>query len=114
MIFGEFATLKENYFLLDNTILLFLFKEVLIIFSCTILSKNLLKLQILKERSTNFVDKLKYTESSKNLDKIYAEKTNGIGISSKCDWYEDGEKSSKVFLNLEKPRAVQNLIRNIL
>ena len=51
---------------------------------------------------------------AKTLIRSMQKKTNGIGISSKCDWYEDGEKSSKVFLNLEKPRAVQNLIRNIL
>ena len=32
----------------------------------------------------------------------------------KCNWYEHGEKSSKYFVNLEKSRAVQNQIRNIL
>ena len=32
-------------------------------------------------------------------DKIYQEKTNGIRIRSKCDWYEHGEKSSKFCLN---------------
>ena len=32
----------------------------------------------------------------------------------KCNWYEHGEKSLKYFVNLEKSRAVQNQIRNIL
>ena len=48
------------------------------------------------------------------IDKIYQEKTNGIRIRSKCNWYEHGEKSSKFFLNLEKSCAVQNQIRNVL
>ena len=48
------------------------------------------------------------------IDKIYQEKTNGIRIRSKCNWYEHREKSSKFFLNLEKSCAVQNQIRNVL
>ena len=35
-------------------------------------------------------------------------------IRSKCDWYENGEKSSKCFLNLEKNRAIQGQIRTII
>ena len=38
-------------------------------------------------------------------------KLEGLRIRSKCNWYEDGEKSSKFFLNLEKDRAIQNQIR---
>ena len=34
-------------------------------------------------------------------------------IRSICDWYENGEKSSKFLLNLEKSRAAQSIIRNI-
>ena len=62
----------------------------------------------------NFVNSPGYTETNEKLDKIYQEKANGIRIRSKCNWYEHGEKSSKFFLNLEKSRAVQNQIRNIL
>ena len=62
------------------------------------------------ENSPNFVDNPEYTETNAKHDKIYQEKTYGIRIRSKCDWYEHGEKSSKLFLNLEKPRAVQNQI----
>ena len=36
-----------------------------------------------------------------------------MGIRRKCDWYEYGEKSSKIFLNLAKSRAAQSAIRNI-
>ena len=38
-------------------------------------------------------------------------KLEGLRIRSKCNCYEDGEKSSKFFLNLEKDRAIQNQIR---
>ena len=44
----------------------------------------------------------------------YKGKANGIRIRSKCDWYEYGGKSKKFFLNLEKIRAHENKIRNIL
>ena len=66
------------------------------------------------ETSTNFVDNPEFTEINKKLDKIYQEKTNGIRIKSKCAWYEHGEKTLKFFINLEKSRAVQNQIQNIL
>ena len=66
------------------------------------------------ETSANFVDSPKYTETNENLSKIYQEQTNRIRIRRECDWYKQGEKSLKYFLNLEKSRAVQNQIRNIL
>ena len=66
------------------------------------------------ENSPNFVNNPEYIETYEKLDKIYQEKANGIRIRSKCNWYKHGEKSSKFFLNLEKSRAVQNQIRNVL
>ena len=66
------------------------------------------------ENSSSFVVNPEYIETNEKLDKIYQEKTNGIRIRSKYNWYKHGEKSSKFFLNLEKSRAVQNQIRNIL
>ena len=66
------------------------------------------------ENSPSFVNTPEYIETYEKLDKIYQEKTNGIRIRSKCAWYEHGEKTLKFFLNLEKSRAVQNQIQNIL
>ena len=71
------------------------------------------KLKTLESRS-NFVNNPEYTEINEKLDKIYQKKANGIRIRSKCNWYEHGEKSSNFFLDLEKSRAVQNQIGNIL
>ena len=35
-------------------------------------------------------------------------------IRSKCEWYEDGEKSLKFFLNLEKRCGAQNRVRKLI
>ena len=46
--------------------------------------------------------------------KIYTERVNGIRIRSKCNWYENGEKSIKFFLNIEKYRATQDWLDTII
>ena len=71
------------------------------------------KLKTLESRP-KFIDNPEYIETNEKFDKIYQEKANGIRIRSQCNWYEHGEKSSKNFLNLEKSRAFQNQIRDIL
>ena len=38
---------------------------------------------------------------------------NGIRTRSKRDWYESEEKCTKLFLNLEKSRSSQGVIRSI-
>ena len=64
--------------------------------------------------SPSFVISPEYIETNEKLDKVYQGTTNGIRIRSKCNWYKHGEKTSNFFLNLEKPHAFQNQIRNIL
>ena len=49
-----------------------------------------------------------------NKNYIYIEEVNGIRIRSICNWWENGEKSSKFFLNLEKYRATQGYLRTII
>ena len=48
------------------------------------------------------------------MDAIYEEKAKGIKIRSKCNWYEHGEKSTKVFLNLEKHRAIESQTHSVI
>ena len=45
------------------------------------------------------------------LEEMHKIKSNGIKIASKWDWYEHGEKSSKLLLNVEKKslRSESNL-----
>ena len=50
------------------------------------------------------------------LDKIYGQKINSIRISSKCEWYEYGEESSKFFLiwkNLELHKGQFEILQNM-
>ena len=48
-------------------------------------------------------DNLTNYDSVKNkLDEIYDHIAEGIRIRSKCDWYEHGEKSTKIFFEFRK------------
>ena len=38
----------------------------------------------------------------------------GVKIRSKCQWYEEHEKSTKYFLNLEKTNAEKSTIRRLV
>ena len=42
---------------------------------------------------------------------MYDEISTGIKIRSRCDLYDFGEKSNKLFLNLEKHHTSQNTIK---
>ena len=67
-------------------------------------SKNLVKEET-KDR--NFLEKELKTLEEKSLtnfqkyklQNIYTKNVNGIRIRSKCNWYQNGDKSTKLFLN---------------
>ena len=63
------------------------------------------------ERSENL---RKFERLKSDLELIYDHIAEGIRLRSKCDWYEQGEKSTKFFLNLEKQRGNQNRIRKLI
>ena len=48
-----------------------------------------------------------------DIDEIITEKTNGMIIRSKAQWYEEGEKPTKYFLNLEKRNYNNKVINRI-
>ena len=52
-----------------------------------------------------------YLSSKAFLDNLIDERTNGAILRSKAQWYEEGEKSSKFFLNLEKKKSVNNTVK---
>ena len=54
-----------------------------------------------------------YEKSKLWLDNWYEEYNKGVILRSKSDWYEQGEKSTKYFLNLEKHNSIKNTIRKI-
>ena len=55
-----------------------------------------------------------YHNIKDKTEEIYEKKGEGSRIRSKCLWYEKGEKSSKLFLDLEKRRGIQGQIRKII
>ena len=56
----------------------------------------------------------KYDSVKNELDEMYDHIAEGIRIRSKCNWYENGEKSRKLFLNLDKQRGPQNSIKKLV
>ena len=55
-----------------------------------------------------------YLGCKQKLQNRYTKKVNGRRIKSKRNWYENREKSTKFFLNLEKYRAIQGCLRTII
>ena len=52
------------------------------------------------ENSHSFVVNPEYIETNEKRDKIFQEKTNGIRIRSKCNWYEQREFFFQIKKNL--------------
>ena len=52
---------------------------------------------------------LEYNEIKSKLEEHISEKTRGSLLRSKIQWYEEGEKSTKNFFNLEKRNADKNI-----
>ena len=54
-----------------------------------------------------------YAKCKNELELIYERIAEGVKIRSKCQWYEEGENSTKVFLNLDKKQSVKALVRKL-
>ena len=72
------------------------------------------KLKELKNLLDNDESLKVYNEVKIELDSIYDNIAEGLRIRSKCDWQEHGEKSSKIFLNLEKQRGPHSKIQKLI
>ena len=55
----------------------------------------------------------KYNEVKQELKQIDDEKINGCIIRSKVRWHEEGKRSTKYFLGLEKARAVKKYLQKL-
>ena len=55
-----------------------------------------------------------YNKAKNELEALYDYITEEIILHSKTDWYEQGEKSSKYFFNLEKRNKSKSHLRKIL
>ena len=72
------------------------------------------KLMHFEKSYANYVDNIDYKVCKQQLDAIYKEKAKWIKIRSKCNWYDLGEKFTKLFLDLEKHRAIQSQIHPVI
>ena len=54
-----------------------------------------------------------YNNAKSELEKVYEYITDGIIMRSASQWYEEGEKSTKYFLSLEKRNKVKSHIRKM-
>ena len=55
-----------------------------------------------------------YISAKDSLENLQNHKTAGFILRSKTKWFEEGEKSSKFFLNLEKKKSIQNTIQVLI
>ena len=62
--------------------------------------------------STDFELK-EYNSVKQELEQIYNDITKGIILRTRTDWYEEGEKSTKYFLDLEKRSKSKPHIRKL-
>ena len=52
----------------------------------------------------------KYISVKNELGVIYHHTTESIDIRSKCDWYEQSEKSTKYFFDLDKQQGSEKVV----
>ena len=55
-----------------------------------------------------------YHKCKADLDEIYDNIAEGVKIRSKCQWYEENEKSTKHSLNLEEKHAEKSTIQRLI
>ena len=76
--------------------------------------ENLLESSIKELERTHSEESYKcYEEAKHKLEAHYEKKVEGIKIRSKIRWYEQGEKSTKYFLRLEKRNFTRKNIRKL-
>ena len=78
------------------------------------LEKRLTELECSLSTNHNNNMSEEYHKCKSELDTLYDYITAGLIIRSKSNWYEQGEKSSKYFLNLEKRNQVKSHIRKLI
>ena len=57
-----------------------------------------------KPRNEHSISEEEYERAKVEIEKFHSEKTKGYILRSKCQIYDEGEKSTKFFLSLEKKR----------
>ena len=80
----------------------------------TLLHKRINELFLKAEKGKNNRHKICELNSTRTpLEKIMALKTRGTILRSRTRWYEQGERSNKYFLNLEKRNYSKKLVSKL-
>ena len=74
--------------------------------------ENIIK--TLEQNLKNEEDFHAYSLYKLELENVYDKKAEGAKILSKCEWYQHGEKPTKVFLNVEKQKAINATVRHLI
>ena len=59
------------------------------------------------------INSAEYINCKNQLEEIYDNIAEGVEIKNKYQWYEEGEKSTKFFLNLEKRKATKGTVKKL-
>ena len=78
------------------------------------LEKTLKNIESSLNKNSSFEMKEEYIKAKNELDKYYENDTNGQIVRSRLQWVEDGERSTKYFLNLEKENKKKSTVRTLL
>ena len=68
----------------------------------------------IKPRNEHSISVEEYERAKQENENFHSEKTKGYILRSKCQIYEEGEKSTKFFLGLEKKRAINGTIDSLM
>ena len=71
-------------------------------------------LKSVEKNLSNGQNQCLYDKCKRDLEEIYDNIAERTRVRSRCQWYEEGEKSSKFFLNLEKFNGTRSQIRKII
>ena len=77
-------------------------------------NESRIKTSKVREQYNCYVYGSRVKRLKQKLEQIYDYITEGIILRTRTDWYEDREKSTKYFLNLEKRRKSKTHIRKLI
>jgi hypothetical protein len=79
------------------------------------IKENNIQQEIMKGREQETIQDLVREKNNlqTELDELIAERTRGAALRSRTEWYEEGNKASKLFLNLEKSRGNAKTIKKL-
>ena len=72
------------------------------------------KLKLLESSLENDACVFEYSQCKKQPEKIFLNISESIRVRSKCQWYEEGEKSTNFFFKQEKLYGLQGKVCKII